>query len=206
MRGGTGRIVWLGVNRGASAGSPAGPVELVSDTFNRANSAGSLGTADSGQAWTADRGTWGINGNQAYCSADDSGINVATLPASADGTFAFTLADPAGGSGGAAWGVVRAAVGATEFIYLECSTIAPYQLYTYDEGVVVALGSGSPGAAVAGDAVEIVLLGTAIKVYVNEVLVIDTTSAFQLTGARVGIGTDYGLDGSARFDDLSFNA
>lgn len=42
------------------------PQYLVDDTFTRADSASSLGTATSGQAWTASVGTWGIASNKAY--------------------------------------------------------------------------------------------------------------------------------------------
>ncbi len=38
----------------------------VSDTFTRADSLTTLGNADTGQAWSAAGGTWGINSNQAY--------------------------------------------------------------------------------------------------------------------------------------------
>lgn len=36
------------------------------DTFNRADSASTLGSADTGQAWTAVSGTWGISSNKGY--------------------------------------------------------------------------------------------------------------------------------------------
>jgi len=38
----------------------------VTDNFDRADSATTLGSAQTGQAWTATRGTWGITGNAAY--------------------------------------------------------------------------------------------------------------------------------------------
>lgn len=49
---------------------PSGSASLpaITDSFNRADNASSLGTADTGQAWVvvAGLGIWGINGNQAY--------------------------------------------------------------------------------------------------------------------------------------------
>lgn len=39
---------------------------VVSDTFTRADSAVTLGSAEVGGAWTALDGTWGISSNQAY--------------------------------------------------------------------------------------------------------------------------------------------
>jgi len=46
----------------------AGFNTMVSDTFTRANDSSHLGSADTGQAWTAQLGTWGIASNTAYCS------------------------------------------------------------------------------------------------------------------------------------------
>lgn len=65
------------IGQGAySAFVTATPVNIttyVSDSFDRANSATSLGTADSGQTWTvsAGGGPWGITGNLAYCPGAD---------------------------------------------------------------------------------------------------------------------------------------
>lgn len=39
---------------------------LLYDSFDRADSASSLGTAESGQAWTAGSGTWGISNRRGY--------------------------------------------------------------------------------------------------------------------------------------------
>lgn len=50
----------------------------LTDSFNRADSATSLGTADQGGAWIANAGTWGITGNRAYLASDTAGA-VATL-------------------------------------------------------------------------------------------------------------------------------
>jgi hypothetical protein len=44
----------------------------LSDGFNRADSAVTLGSADVGGAWTAHLGTWGVSGNRAYLAAAGS--------------------------------------------------------------------------------------------------------------------------------------
>ncbi len=54
----------------------------VTDTFNRADNASSLGTADSGQAWTAHGGTWGIASNRAVAPSA-AAYNAASLDAGA---------------------------------------------------------------------------------------------------------------------------
>lgn len=46
---------------------------VVSDSFNRADSALVVGQADSGHAWTGTQGTWGISSNQAYSVSDTDG-------------------------------------------------------------------------------------------------------------------------------------
>lgn len=58
---------------------------IVSDTFTRADSALTLGSAETGQPWTAVTGTWGISANKAY-SASDADEDLASISASkADG-------------------------------------------------------------------------------------------------------------------------
>lgn len=65
-----------------------------SDTFTRVDSAVSLGTADVGGAWTAGRGTWGIQTNQAYMATGTTGtipFAYMTLPEFVDGTVTVDL-------------------------------------------------------------------------------------------------------------------
>ncbi len=50
---------------------------IVSDSFNRANSASGLGTADTGQTWVADAGIIGIQSNQAYMP--NTGTSITTI-------------------------------------------------------------------------------------------------------------------------------
>ena len=69
-RGDAGRLTMLTQSRSQSAGLLAAAAipgtALWADTFIRANSAASVGTASSGGAYTVSAGTWGISGNQAY--------------------------------------------------------------------------------------------------------------------------------------------
>lgn len=46
---------------------------IITDSFNRADNASSLGTTDTGEAWEVSAGTWGIVGNRAYRSAGATG-------------------------------------------------------------------------------------------------------------------------------------
>jgi hypothetical protein len=64
----------------AKAGGAAGEQFVVRDRFGRADSALTLGSAETGQAWTAQQGTWGISSNQAYVAALGAGLpQVATI-------------------------------------------------------------------------------------------------------------------------------
>lgn len=47
-------------------GARSGVPPLILDTFSRADNASSLGSAETGQAWTARVGTWGVSGGKAY--------------------------------------------------------------------------------------------------------------------------------------------
>lgn len=67
-----------------AAYTTANGLATARDTFTRANSATSLGTADVGGAWTVDGGTWGISSNQAY-QPGNTGFTRAWVPGLADG-------------------------------------------------------------------------------------------------------------------------
>lgn len=187
--------------------APAGGGALFSDSFNRADNASSLGAADTGQVWQAIAGTWGILSNQAYCSADGGAFfSVALLSdaGGADGVLQVTLAQPGGASGGSSWIIFRSTADANQFIYVVGSDSASYTVATYDAANVTTIATGTIPAAQAGDVVRIEFSGSAIQVYINDVLDIDTTSAFAQTEVGKGIGTDFGVSGGPRFDNLSF--
>lgn len=58
---------------------------ILSDSFNRVDSATTLGNAETGQIWTPSPGsTWGVITNQAYCVNDGSGSNCAANAGVAD--------------------------------------------------------------------------------------------------------------------------
>lgn len=48
----------------------AGERVYSEDTFTRADSASTMGSAESGQAWTPSSGTWGVASNKAYSASD----------------------------------------------------------------------------------------------------------------------------------------
>ncbi len=81
--------------RGALNGATAtlgvgvlGDRPALEDSFTRANSATSLGTADSGQAWTAITATFGISSKKGYIAANSGLINYAFIDS---GLLNFTM-------------------------------------------------------------------------------------------------------------------
>lgn len=56
------------------------PRVVAYDSFDRANNATTLGSADTGQPWTAQNGVWGISSGRAYCPSG-AGACIATLDA-----------------------------------------------------------------------------------------------------------------------------
>lgn len=69
----------------------------IVDSFGRTESASSLGSADTGESWTASNGTWGVSEGGAYLASGTNGI--ATVTAGADGGIAFQLPAAQDGAG-----------------------------------------------------------------------------------------------------------
>jgi hypothetical protein len=74
----------------------------VKDLFNRANTASSLGSADTGQPWTNLRGTWFINNNKANSSSPAS-YPLASVQAGLMTPYLKADVDTLGGAGLAFW-------------------------------------------------------------------------------------------------------
>lgn len=164
------------------------PASPVVDSFVRANSTTTPGTADSGQVWT-ESGFWGINSNQLYVSSFssvsltwlESGIadgivevDLMILPDSTNhGGLAFRLTDANNhwrlyttGAGGATLRKIVAGVGTT-----------------------VSNPSISPAFA-AGDHMKVILSGSTIAVEINGVVKIVATDTFNETATKHGAYTN----------------
>lgn len=79
-------------------------LRLITDNFNRAN--GSLGTTNTGQSWSATRGTWSISSNQATSSDSASTYPMATVDINAQNVI--VSADITNGGPGVAFWVTDA--------------------------------------------------------------------------------------------------
>ena len=183
----------------------------VSDTFQRADSAVSLGTAVAGGAWTAHKGTWGISSNQAYLAAGTNGHidHVATLNSDflSDG---FVEADVKLSSARASAGLVFRALNNTSmFLVRLTKTATPavdtLELSRYTGGTWTALATVA-GGFVLGQTykVRIEFYGGQIYVYLNGVLKI---SYLMLAGDLTTFGGygRYGILSSFHATDAAYD-
>lgn len=178
-------------------GAAAAVTTYVSDTFNRADSAVSLGSADVGGAWTASVGTWGISSNVAYQVAD-AGQDVAQI----DSTVAnctirctYSVASPNSQR------IIFRFSDTSNYWLLQTEGGTAYKLYKYVAAAFTLAGTYSTTPA-NGDVLMIVLNGNQIDAYLNGVLRISTTDAHNSTATRHGIGgANNSLTG--RWEDFS---
>jgi hypothetical protein len=169
---------------------------VVNDTFDRANSAVSLGTADTGQAWTAHVGTWGISSNQGYLATTGGGSrDVAALDALAANAAALvTLATVGSGTLG-----VNARLTDSLNYLITVFHSGSLFIQKVDAGATTTLSSKVLATA-NGDVLKLTASGNALVSYVNDVEQLNASDAFNNTA------TSYGLisyaDTAARFNNF----
>jgi hypothetical protein len=177
------------------------PSPTVNDTFTRANTAGPTpGTADTGQVWVSEGGgSWGIDTNRLYrSSADNAENNVVIESSIADGMVESTLTVFAGGSQN--YGVVVRETDFANFILLNFNDGEGLRFYKKVGGVYVAISSPVAYSPASGDLWKVVLNGSSIKGYINGVLKLSITDAFNQTATRHG---QRGFTvGTSRWDDF----
>lgn len=166
----------------------------IVDTFNRADSATTLGTTSDGTAtWTAQSGTWGISSNQAYAPA---AIGLATVPAQADGTVQVTIAADVTDGVGLAF---RCSNSSNYWVVIRNTTSSAAGLFKVVAGAFNHLATFQPAV---GDVVSVDLSGTSITPRVNGSAVAGTfTDSFNQTATLCGI---YSENPSNRLDSWSF--
>lgn len=167
--------------------------KVASDSFNRADSAASLGNADTGQAWIVRSGTWGISSNAARLvvnsvSADaaliDSGISNVRVKV----TFSIFSV------------VQRLEFRSTDVDNRFIVTVSTnYVLYRVQAGALTTLGTYNSAPA-NGDIVEVVANGSSIIVNINGVQRISVTDSFNQTATKHGLSAN---NASCRYDDFS---
>lgn len=174
-----------------------GAAASVSDSFNRADNASSLGTADTGQVWSALLGTWGISGNKAY-KPSGAGQSFAVVESGlADCTIAVTVS----GTLTAGGGICFRATDANNLWFVEMD-VGQTLLYKVQAGGYSAPVTGMATFAV-GDVMSVVLSGSSISVRKNGAQIGSHTSTFNQSATKQGLRA-YG--NAVQFDDFSVTA
>lgn len=180
----------LGVNAAASAITGA----LVSDSFTR-TSAVTLGSADTGQSWTAAVGTWGTTGTQAYMPSGTGG-GLATINAGvSDYRVQATLVTSDNGT---------SLVWRSQDVnnrYSLTAALGTLTMYVRVAGTATQIGQVSGQAN--GDVLAVDVRGNVYTVYRNGAQVLQVTNSTFATGTTVGLRAD---TNAARFDDFVVTA
>jgi len=171
-------------------------VATLSDAFNRADNSSSLGTADTGQTWTALNGTWGIDtnkarnyspGTQAFATVDTGSANITAQLVVTGGTS----------SGG---GITFRAVDLNNLWFTECDS-GQMLLYRVQSGSYTQIITGMPAVS-SGDVIQVITQGNLITIFRNGSQVGQTTQSFNNTATKHGL-RDYG--GAIRLDDFTLD-
>jgi hypothetical protein len=194
---------------GSSVTAP--PVVIVTDSFDRADNAASMGSADSGQVWTpfavsGTVSTYGIQTNRAYCVANgSSGSNDMTrLATSASNcTITSNILMPTNASARRI-GLIFRYVDDTNYLKLEIRPAAnAMRFYSVVASVETILLGIAPGFVDTSTyEITVILNGTSLKCYRDDILILDTTSAVHQSGTGVGLWVDQILNNGGRWLDL----
>lgn len=173
----------------------------VNDTFNRANSATAVGTADTGGTWTTQRGTWGITGNQAYLvTAAASGVNDVTIGGSADGFAQVTIdGTPVDGMGLA----FRYTDTNNHMVMARSNAFGTWNINKVVSGTGTFVANIGLAASTAGTTIRVEYVGSLIWVFVDGVLKNRISESANSTGTGVGLRLPASATQAPRFDNFS---
>lgn len=186
----------------AATPAASGPTVIVSDSFDRANDAGTLGDADTGETWVPFTSTWGISGNKAYCSA----LSAATVgfvlvnagAADVDITCDITME-------AAKFPSLAARFADDENYILVQAVAGVVRLYKLVAGVVTELDAGSAGLTHPDGETHtwrIVCNGNSITTYLDGVQIHDATESAHATVENHGLRCYDGPLTTGRFDNF----
>jgi hypothetical protein len=170
---------------------------VITDSFNRANSATSLGNADTGDPWNVLGGTWGINSNQAYVATDSGGRNMAVIDAGvADGVVEISIPTMTQYAG-----LVFRVVDTNNYFRLTAHTATTYVLRRTVNNAQVDLGTYNISPA-NGHTLKVVFDGSTITPYINGAAQTPITDANFVTATKHGI---FVFNSTVpRFDNFSY--
>lgn len=165
-----------------------GVVPVIRDTFSRADSTTSLGVTDTGQAWSALVGTWGITGSTGYTTTTVEGFAAFD---SGYSNFSVGLRIPATSG---YFGLLFRVVDANNLWLL-----ASDGLWLRSGGTWT--NKGGMGGWVAGDVMSATVSGSTITAYKNGVQFASLSDATFVTATKVGLYAN-ASPATGRYDDL----
>lgn len=170
--------------------APSGP--LVSDSFNRADTTTSLGTADTGQAWTNLGNGMGITGNKAYApSANNLAYHGALIVAQANVAVSFVHSPALSFSG-----VLGRWSDENNHWRLDMNDDNNWRLLRRNAGTFTVPASGT--TAVRGR-LKLTMSGSSITVHIESTLLASITDSFNSTATTHGICSESPLE---RYEDF----
>lgn len=173
----------------------------LSDDFNRADNAASMGsTSGGGVAWSALRGTWGIASNQGYTATPNgSATDIAVVETGvADGTVTVTL--PTAPTTPSECGLTFRAVDISNWFVVQSAGTA-LKVYRNVAGTVTEIGSAASQRPASGDTLSVVMSGTSIVVKRNGSTVISLTDSAHTAATKHGLNN---YQTGTRFDSFDF--
>jgi hypothetical protein len=180
----------------------AGTPSYAVDTATRADSAVTAGSLETGEAWTAVLGTWGIATNKLYCAVTDGGggnKNVLTFDA---GTHVGELSVAVTRAGGTLGLVVRQSDNAN-YIRLETDGSGT-RLIKRVAGVDTTIGSSAANPSLWTKTFKVTMSGNDLNVYQDGALVIGPiTDAFNNTATKHGLYVNQTVTDN-RWDNVVF--
>lgn len=189
-----GRLQVLAATRGQVAGQIAAAAipgnALWADSFVRADSAVSVGTASSGGSYTVSAGTWGISANQAYPVA--AGILLASVGSANHRVQAQFVSVTVAVQ---QWLIGRAVDGSNYWrVGIQSPTASGAQVIKL-QLIIAGAATDFQGVArcLVGDYIGLDFSGSRVQVLVNGQPVYEMHSAqFALTGASIGLQANLG--------------
>lgn len=182
----------------ANGSSTSAPVTVdltaITDDFNRANSATSLGTTAQGYVWQAQQGVWGITTNTAYkvtATAQGTAVIDTGLP---DFILEVTLLTKTNDGGG----ICFRSTDLNNHWMTEAAVDGGW-LYKVSAGSYATRFSIG-GVFAIGETVRVEAIGSSITVFRNNVQALTMTDAFNQTATKHGL-RDY--TGTVRMDNWS---
>lgn len=179
---------------------PIVPPYTSTDDFTRVDSTTSLGTATTGEAWTAHFGTWGISSDKAYC-VTAGGDAVATIDSTRSDMTLEVSYTPGAASGA---GIVFRATNHLNYLLVLCTTGVGISLWQRVAGSYTQLANSATGGSFTAGVtyqVKVVAASTSIITYKDGVQTLSHTTSQFLTGTRVGLREN--ATSTTRWDNLT---